>query len=121
MLSVDNALMGSVLIDPTSVANLLTISATDIPIGGKVDIVRCDVDYSGAASTGSSRGVILRSVLPYEVTNGNYQLSVASGTSCVYYLKVYDGSGAVVAFTNPVWVLKQESPTHPVPNDRKVA
>lgn len=118
-LDLDGAPMGSVRVDPVTTGSAsLTVTATDLPTGASVSVYRGAVDYPGA--TVSAPGLELLGSFPATaLTSGSLQLSPAKDRSCYYLAAVRLSNGTLVGFSNPVWELKAENATRPVPAARR--
>ncbi len=100
--------MGSVSV-ATAANRPLRVSATGIPAGGSLAVVRGTVDYAG----GSAPAPNSRTIASYsagQLSGGSASLSVDTSSSAFVRTEVRDAGGAVVALSNPVWLLRQAPP-----------
>lgn len=115
-LLVDNTCpMGSV-----SVALLtqrqLQVFASGIPGGGSVQVLRGEVDYAGTAAPVPNTALIA-SYPDTAFTAGSVSLLVDTTTSCFVRTAVRTSTGAVIALSNPIWLL-HETPPEGIPAAR---
>lgn len=81
----------------------LRVTATRLPGGGSVEVIRGRCDRAGAAhpqALNRSTTVPAR-----EVTRGSWSTDVFRGDGCYVRAMVRNAQGAVVGFSNPVWLL----------------
>jgi len=108
--------MGSV-----SVSNLatrrLTITATQVPVGGSVTVVQGQVDRPGptVTSPGTSRALV--SAGAFDV--GQVSVDIDTTSSTFVRAEISDATGLLVAGSNPVWMLRDE-PSGGIPSARGV-
>jgi hypothetical protein len=112
-LSVQGAVpMGGVVVTP-ALNTPVQIAISDVPPDALVVLVVGEVDYAGVADASpatSSQSVALN-------PQGKATVVVPTGTSRYVRLELRNAAGAVIGFSNPVWILKEE-PAHPIPADR---
>jgi hypothetical protein len=100
--------MGSVSTSARS-SRQLRVMATQLPPGGRVQVLRGEVDFAGAAAL-SPNTVTVRSYSDTEFTSGSVTLPIDTTTACFMRVAVTDQSGAVTALSNPVWSLREAPP-----------
>ena len=108
-LLVDNTCpMGSVSVSGLS-GRTMTVSATGVPSGGSLEIVQGAVDFAGTPDPVPSARVV--QTLPATAfADGALDIRVDTGESCFVRSQVRDSSGAVIALSNPVWLLREGLP-----------
>ena len=109
--------MGSVSVSGVG-SRQLSVSATDVPAGGSVQVVQGPVDYAGTQAL-SAGTVVVASVAAADLAGD--QVGVALDTTASSYVRtqVVDASGAVIGLSNPVWLLRDQPP-HGIPAPRAV-
>ncbi len=108
--------MGSVSVSSLTQRTLRVIAA-GMPSGGSVQVLRGGVDYAGSGNPVPNLSRIA-SYLSSDLASGSVDLAVDTTTSCFVRLSVLDSSGAVVAVSNPVWMLR-EIPASGIPTARQ--
>jgi len=103
---------GSVLMGQVAVAAVasrsLRIAATDVPSGGRVDLIRGLVDLAGPSAPDP---VVSRTSLAASAFAGGYaEVTVDTSQSRFVRVEVRDAAGTVVAVSNPVWLLRSAPP-----------
>lgn len=117
-LSMNGAPMGSVQVNPSSGSNTLTFAGTQIDAGWSVVIYRGPVDYPGASVSASGLTAV-KTLKGADLSGGAATITVDRKTNA-YYLAVLRGpKDAIVGFTNPVWDLKEERASRPIPANRR--
>jgi len=84
----------------------LTVSATDIPAGGSLQIIQGGVDYAGPSQPTALSSVV-SAYEASELTTGSVAVSVDTSNSSFVRTQVLDSTGNVVALSNPVWLLRE--------------
>ncbi|HVQ87837.1 MAG TPA: hypothetical protein VMT88_06610 [Actinomycetes bacterium] len=116
-LLVDSAIpMGSASISSQSQRQLQVI-ATNLPTGGTVRVIRGTVDYAGTASPVPNTSVVA-TLSASDLSTGSASLSIDTTKSRFVRTEVRNGSGATVAVSNPVWLLR-ETPPNGIPAERQ--
>lgn len=87
----------------------LRVSATGIPSGGSVKVVRGKVDYAGTAAPDPNTATIA-SFSAGQLGGGSVSLSVDTKSSAFVRTQVLDSHGSVVALSNPIWLLRKAPP-----------
>jgi len=106
--------MGSVTV-VTAGSRAVTVTATDLPSGGWVDLMQGVVDYAG---TMDPNPLVTRITIPRAaVATGSTTMDLSTPSSRFVRAEVFDASGVVVAYSNPVWLLR-EPPVLGVPPAR---
>jgi hypothetical protein len=100
--------MGSVSVAGAG-SRRLAVSATGIPAGGSLQVVQGVVDYAGAADPTASARVI-GSYPAGRAELGPVGKTVDTSESSFVRAQVVDASGAIVALSNPVWLLRKAPP-----------
>ncbi|SDM43468.1 CehA/McbA family metallohydrolase domain-containing protein [Allokutzneria albata] len=93
----------------------LTVTVTDAPADGRVELVTGVVDYAGAGQLDPA--TTSRSVRVSELTGGRWNLDVEPGEGSFVRSVVRDGAGEVVGVGNPTWLLSRP-PAGGVPRER---
>lgn len=116
-LSVDGTPMGSASVDPLRDAADLVVHAWDLPTDAVVQVMRGPVDYTNALDPGTT---LLSELSATELASGSATVSVPTTTSCFVRVQVRTADGRRVAFTNPVFLLREEPPEgRALPEDRR--
>jgi len=108
-IDVDGCPMGSVSVQPGVDERLLTVTAALLPTDGAVEVVSGPVDYAGPAAPDPGTGVvaILRAS---DLVGGTAQLQLATTNSSFVRVNVLSAAGLRVAFSNPIWLLREPPP-----------
>lgn len=107
--------MGSASASRLSTRNLLA-TATNVPTGGRLELVQGVVDYAGSDAPAPATRVI--ATFPdTALAAGSVDLSVDTTQSSFIRSQVRDATGTVVGLSNPVWLLR-ESPQNGIPAAR---
>ena len=114
-LSVEGNPMGSVSIKPGTTTRELTVSATDLPAGSRIEVVRGGVDYGNNPDPDTS---VVTTLPDTAFAGGTATVGIDTTTECFVRLNVVDSTGRRVAFSNPVVLLQQE-PARPLPDWRR--
>lgn len=111
--------MGSISVrtDAGLATRTLTVAATGIPSGGSLRVKRGSVDYAGASSWDTAARLV-KTLGPSSLATGTASFSVDTRTSAYFRVEIVDAAGVVIAFSNPVWQLR-EAPPEPVPPYRR--
>ena len=92
----------------THAARTLRILATGLPNGSTVDVVRGLVDYAGPSSPDP---VTTKTTLPFSAfASGSTEVTVDTTASVFVRVVVRAPSGAVIAGSNPIWLLRSDPP-----------
>jgi hypothetical protein len=110
--------MGSASVSSVS-SRTLQVTATKIPTGGSVRVVRGVVDYAGSGAPRPNTAVV-KSFAPSDFVSGKATMNVDTSSSCFVRTQVVNSAGAVVAVSNPVWLLRS-TPPNGIPTARRVA
>jgi hypothetical protein len=110
-LSVDGVVqMGQVSVRPGLASRSLTIQAAALPVGATVELVQGPVDYAGAAVLDPGSTVVTK--LPASAfASGSAVLPVDTSTSSFVRVAVLSSTGTRIAFSNPVWLLREAART----------
>jgi hypothetical protein len=100
--------MGSVSVSQLSTRKL-DVTATGVPVGGKVAVVQGAVDYAGTAAPVPNTQRIA-SLSPLDLATGSAAVSVDNARSSYVRTVVRDSAGEVVALSNPVWLMRSAPP-----------
>ncbi len=116
MLMVDGACpMGSVSVSDLP-SRQLQVIASQLPLGGKVEVVQGAVDYAGTADlVPSSRVIAVYSET--DLADGSALLSIDTSVSSFVRTQVRESGGTVVGLSNPIWLLREE-PVQGIPPQR---
>jgi hypothetical protein len=101
--------MGSVSISTVN-SRKLVATATKIPPGGTLEILRGTVDYRGTAALAANTKVI-GSYTAGELTGGRVTRSIDTTADRFVRTQILDSSGTVVGLSNPVWLLRSAPPS----------
>jgi len=93
--------MGSVSMSQVPQRQLQVVT-TGVPVGGRVEVVQGVCDYMGTVASSSVMAT---------VPAGSGSVAVDNGVSSFVRSQVKDSTGAVVALSNPVWLLREQPPT----------
>ncbi len=99
--SLDGAPMGSVTRNSTPSDRVLSIIATEVPAGGRVEVIRGVVDGSLALGGVTTQATFTAA----QLASGTVDLTVPGDVSSYYQVVIRAESGTIVAFSNPVWDL----------------
>jgi hypothetical protein len=108
-ISVEGNPMGSISVLPGRLQRTLTISGSQLPTGGSVEVVQGPVDYAGVATPDPGTNVV--TTLTASLVQGGADVLLDTSASSFVRLNVLDGSGKRVGFSNPVWLLNERPPT----------
>lgn len=97
----------------------LQIVATGLPAGASVRVLRGTVDYAGTAAPAPTT-VQIAAFSELDLAAGQVALLVDTTTSCFVRTEVVSSSGAVIALSNPLWLLR-ETPPQGIPAARNCA
>lgn len=100
--------MGSVSISALP-ARSLQLTATVLPTGGSLQLVRGAVDYAGTAHP-QPTATVVASYSSADLAGDQATALVDTTASSFVRTQVLDRSGAVVALSNPVWLLREPPP-----------
>jgi hypothetical protein len=100
--------MGSVSVSSVT-SRKLTATATQVPAGGSLQILRGTVDYAGAAAPAANT-TIVGTYTAAQLSAGSVTTSIDTSKSRFVRTQVLDGSGKVVGVSNPVWLLRSAPP-----------
>jgi hypothetical protein len=100
--------MGSVSVSKVT-SRKLVASATAIPAQGRLQILQGGVDYAGAADLSANTKVI-GSYSAGQLTGGKVTQRIDTAKDSFVRTQVLDPTGAVIALSNPVWLLRAVPP-----------
>ncbi len=107
-LNVDAAVaMGTASVRPDLSTRTLLITALDLPGSATIELIRGPVDYSGALDPGT---VVVATLPGDQFVAGPVGVAVDTATSCFVYVTVVNSAGRRVAFSNPVFLLRESPP-----------
>ena len=92
----------------------LSVYATNLPPGGRVEIIRGSVDYSGAPDPDVA---VVQQFTASALADGQATVAVDTTTSCFVRATVRRSDGTIVGAGNPVWLLRDE-PAGGIPGTR---
>ena len=107
--------MGSASVSSLSTRQL-TVSASDLPANSTVQVVQGAVDYAGTAAP-TPNAAVIASYTAADLAGGSVTLPVDCTVSSFVRTQVVASTGAVVALSNPAWLLR-EIPPKGIPNPR---
>ncbi len=117
-MSIDGTVpMGSVVVGPSR-RRSLQIDVTGLPDGGAVELVRGVVDRAGTADP--TPGTTVVQTLGAADLSRAREVDLDVDGDCFHRLQVTDAGGAVVAYGQPIWLLRGE-PSGGVPAARRVS
>jgi hypothetical protein len=87
----------------------LTVMATGIPRNGELQVLQGTVDYAGTAAPVPDTEVIA-SYSAAELAAGQASLPVDTTAQSFVRTQVINDDGAVVALSNPAWLLRSMPP-----------
>jgi hypothetical protein len=100
--------MGSVSVS-TATSRKLVATATGIPSGGSLQILLGTVDYAGIAALKSNAQVVA-TYSASQLAGGSVTRWIDTSKSRFVRTRVLSVSGAVIALSNPVWLLRSAPP-----------
>jgi hypothetical protein len=109
--------MGAVSVSPLP-KRTLRIDVAGLPKGGAVQVLRGAVDYAGMADPNPDTSVV--ATLGATDLQRSREVPIDTSHDCFHRLQVTDAAGGVVAFGQPIWVLKTPPPTG-IPPRRRAA
>ena len=102
--------MGSASVSQVA-SRQLTVTGTQIPAGGSVQVLQGAVDYAGAAAPAPDTSVIATySAASLASGGGQVSLSVSNSSDSFVRTQVQTGGGSTVATSNPLWLLRNPPP-----------
>jgi hypothetical protein len=108
--------MGSISVRSDADQRQLTIVAVGVPAGGSVQVVRGLIDYAGPSYPDPASQVVA-TIPAADLATGSTTVAIDTTASCFVRATVFTSAGAVVAFSNPIGLLREAPPT-PVPPER---
>ncbi len=100
--------MGSVSVSKVT-SRKVVASATQIPAGGSLQVLRGTVDYAGTAALTANTKVVA-SYTAAQVAGGSVTRWIDTSMSRFVRTRVLNSSGTVVGLSNPVWLLRSAPP-----------
>lgn len=102
--------MGSVSLS-SAVSRELTVSATGIPPGGSVAVLKGEVDYAGQLDpTPNTKVLATFSRSELAAGGGKVTMKVDTSQPCFARTAALDGAGKTIGLSNPVWMLRNKPP-----------
>jgi hypothetical protein len=101
--------MGSVSVRPDRAQRTVEVTCLDPPPGGRVQVVRGVVDFAGVASP-TTNATVAASIQAAELASGPARRTINTSVPCFVRLQVRDASSRIVAFSNPIWLLRAQPP-----------
>ena len=98
----------------------LSILASGLPVGAKVEVWRTLVDLAGPDDTTPKRTSTTIDAEEFEANDDEKTLNIDTSESSFVRLVVKDRDDLAVAFSNPVWLLRS-APAHGIPPIRRLA
>jgi hypothetical protein len=118
--ALDMLVDGSVPMGAASVSSVtsrsLTATATSLPAGATLQVLQGAVDYAGQNAL-SSDAAVIGGYTAADLATGQVSQSVDTSADSFVRLEVVASSGAIIAASNPVWLL-QNSPPNGIPAPR---
>src|SRR3954454_5739792 len=96
--------MGSASVSAVGSRNLQVL-ATGLPADATLQVLRGGVDFAGRADPRPNTSVVA-SYPASALTGGSVVTKIDTRKSCFVRTQVKDSTGAVIAFSNPVWLLR---------------
>ena len=87
----------------------LTVIATELPTNGVLQVVQGAVDYAGTSAPTPNTSTIAR-FSAAELAGGSTTMPVECTLSSFVRTQVVDSTGALVAVSNPAWLLREMPP-----------
>ncbi len=106
--------MGSVSISKLK-SRSLAVTATDLPSGATVQVVRGVVDNAGTADPPGT--TVVATLTAEDFTGERAVLNINTTSSCFVRTQVRSAAGPLVAVSNPVWLLRS-TPAGGIPAPR---
>ena len=100
--------MGSVTVS-TAAKRHLHLVGTGLPTGSKLQLIRGTVDYAGTGHP-VSNAAVLATFPASALAGGSVDVDADNGASGFYRTQVVASDGAVIAASNPVWLLRSTPP-----------
>jgi hypothetical protein len=110
--------MGSVTVSSLT-SRRLRVKATSLPADATLQVLRGEVDYAGAGQPTPNLTPI-RSFAAGDLVRGRAALNVDTSSECFVRTQVVSSTGAVIAVSNPLWLLRT-TPPGGIPAPRAVA
>lgn len=101
--------MGSVSV-ASSTRRTVTVMATDLPVGGNLEVIQGHVDYAGPARPQPGNRTVAH-YTPQELRRGSLSLPVDTNESSFVRTVVHDATDRIVGLSNPIWLLRDPPPT----------
>ena len=109
--------MGSVSVSSVN-SRRLVATATEIPAGGALQVIRGTVDQAGTADlTANSR--VIATYAAGDLGGGSVATAIDTTRGCFVRTQVLNGGGKVIGLSNPVWLLRK-TPRWGIPRARAV-
>jgi hypothetical protein len=111
--SLDLLVDGTVPMGAVSVSSVtsrkLAASATGLPSGAVLQVLQGTVDYAGQGSlTANTR--LIGSYIATQLASGKVTQAVDTSADCFLRTQIISSTGAIVATSNPVWLLRKPPP-----------
>jgi len=100
--------MGSVSVSGVP-SRQLTLSATDVPAGGSLQVLQGEVDFAGRQGLADNTEVVA-SYPASRLGQAPVNLTISNQSASFVRTQVLDASGTTVAMSNPVWLLRATPP-----------
>jgi hypothetical protein len=100
--------MGSVSVSSLT-SRKLVVSATGIPAGGALQVLRGTVDYAGTAGLVANTKVV-GTYTASQLASGQVTWRIDTSKSRFVRTQVLNSSGTVIGLSNPVWLLRSAPP-----------
>lgn len=107
-INVEGVEMGMISIRDDRSTRELLITGYDLPADCTLEVIRGPVDYTGSVEPGT---VVVASPASSELLAGAVTVSIDTSASCFVYVIVVSSTGRRVAFSNPIFLLREEPPT----------
>lgn len=108
LLADGTAPMGSVTVSTAS-SRSLKLTATGMPTGSSLQVVRGVVDFGGASHP-MPNSVVVKTYAASALASGSVLYSADNTTGAFYRTQVVASDGSIIAASNPVWLLRSAPP-----------
>ena len=100
--------MGAVSVSPVN-SRSLTATATQMPTGSTLQILQGVVDYAGQQGL-SANTTVIGSYPAAQLAGGTVNQAVGTSAGSFVRTQVVASTGAIIATSNPVWLLRNPPP-----------
>lgn len=115
ILPVTGGWMGTVVVGSGSRSEVRLL-AQDLPAGSQLEVLRLEMTRDAAPVDSGS--AVTATIPAADIVRGVVTTSIATAADCFVRTRVRNSSGEVIALSNPVWFVQDES-VYPVPPHRQ--